>query len=97
MKLSTKGRYATRIMLYLAIYSGQNPVRKHEIAAQEKISPDYVEQILMMLRGAGLVKSHRGAKGGFSLSRAAEAITMADILAATEGPLQIAPCSNTED
>ena len=94
LNLSTKGRYATRIMIFLAQGDQENPTRIHEIAAAEEIPPAYVEQILMKLKGAGLVMSYRGAKGGYSLSRPADQITVADVLAATEGPICLAPCLN---
>lgn len=97
LKLSTKGRYATRIMVHLAQGVNGVPVRKLLIARAENISPDYVEQIMMKLKAAGLVRSHRGARGGFSLARPPDAITVADVLAATEGPLLLAPCIENED
>ena len=92
LRLPTKGRYATRIMVYLARGQESPPVTKQEIADAEEISPDYVEQILTKLKAAGLVRSHRGAKGGFSLARDARAITVADVLQAAEGPFSFAPC-----
>ncbi len=96
MRLSTKGRYATRIMLYIAMHASERPVTKQEIGKAEHISPAYVEQILVALKGAGLARSHRGAKGGFSLAREAESISVADILEATEGTLSIVPCTTGE-
>ena len=69
LRLSTKGRYATRIMVYLALCNPDEPARKQEIAEAEGIPADYVEQILTKLRTAGLVKSRRGAGGGFQLRR----------------------------
>lgn len=92
MKLSTKGRYATRIMLCIAMDTSGRPVNKTDIGASEDISPAYVEQILTILRGAGLVRSHRGIKGGFTLAKEPRTISVADILSATEGPLSIVPC-----
>ena len=92
LKISTKGRYATRIMLYLASTRNGRPTPRQEIADAEDISADYVEQILAMLRTAGLVQSHRGARGGFSLTRAPGEITAADVLDATEGALALTPC-----
>jgi len=62
-KLSTKIRYATRIMVYLGKNEGQGKIRKQEIADAEGISHDYTEQILMKLKSGGLVHSYRGAKG----------------------------------
>ena len=95
IKISTKGRYAARIMIYLALHSSDNtPAQKQKIAESENISPDYVEQLLLKLRTAGLVKSHRGVKGGFTLARPAELITIADVISATEGPLSLVSCSD---
>jgi Rrf2 family protein len=93
MKLSTKGRYATRIMVCLAMHDPNIPRRKQEIAESEVISADYVEQILIRLKAGGLVVSHRGARGGFTLAKAPEKITVSDVLSASEGPLSLAPCS----
>ncbi len=95
LKLSTKGRYAVRIMTYLATQRGQGSSRKQDIAESESISPDYVEQILIRLRSGGLVTSHRGAHGGFTLACDPKRTSVMDVLEATEGPLEIAPCSDT--
>lgn len=92
MKISTKGRYATRIMVYLALHSADRPARKREIADSEEIPADYVEQILSKLRTSGLVKSRRGARGGFQLGRDPSNITVADVLGSTEGSLSLVPC-----
>jgi len=94
-KLSTKGRYAVRIMVYLATQEANNTARKQDIAESESISPDYVEQILIRLRAGGLVMSHRGARGGFSLACDPRRTSVMDVLEATEGPLEIAPCRDT--
>ncbi|HOX39364.1 MAG TPA: Rrf2 family transcriptional regulator [Candidatus Brocadiia bacterium] len=90
LALSTKGRYATRILIFMA--RRNKAMRKQDIAEAEGISADYVEQLLIKLKSANLVKSHRGAKGGFSLARSPEKITVADVLAATEGTINLAPC-----
>ena len=92
LRISTKGRYAVRIMVYLAQNARSAPSPRNAIARSEGISPDYVEQILGKLRASGLVRSHRGTRGGFSLARAAAAITVADVVAATEGPIVLVPC-----
>lgn len=65
---------------------------KKEIAASEDISPAYLEQILTALRSAGLVRSHRGVGGGFTMSGEHSRLSVATILEATEGPLAIVPC-----
>ena len=85
MKLSTKGRYASRIMLCIARHQDGGPVPKKRIAEQEGISTDYIEQIIVPLKNAGLVVSTRGLHGGFKLSKPATQITLYDVLSATEG------------
>ena len=96
IRFSTKGRYATRILVYLALHNNEYSVRKQEIAESEGISADYVEQILMKLKTADLVKSHRGVKGGFSLARKPDRITVADVIDATEGSISLVPCLNED-
>ena len=69
MKISTKGRYAVRLMLDLALEERENPVRLKEIAARQGISEKYLEQIISILNKAGYVKSVRGPMGGYRLVR----------------------------
>jgi len=92
IKLSTKVRYATRIVVYLAMRDEKHPARKQEIAEAEDISSDYVEQILIKLKTLGLVRSHRGTKGGFVLARDPRKIKVADVIKAVDGSIAIAPC-----
>jgi Rrf2 family protein len=92
IKLSTKGRYATRIMVYLAMQEGDEPVKKQEISEAEGISPDYVVQLLMRLKAAGLVESRRGTNGGFLLAKKPARVTVADVLHATEGDTELVSC-----
>ena len=94
--MSTKGRYAARIMVRLALSYGDAPVSKQLVADAEGVTVDYVEQIMIMLRTAGLVKSHRGSRGGFTLGKPPEEITVAEVLQASEGPLAIVPCSSDD-
>lgn len=94
MSISSKGRYASRIMVFLATLPRGTKVTKYEIADAESISPAYVEQLMMPLRLAGLVASHRGRTGGFSLARDPETVSMAEVLKAVEGTVQVAPCSD---
>ncbi|MBT3380432.1 MAG: Rrf2 family transcriptional regulator [Lentisphaerae bacterium] len=97
MTLSTRGRYAARIMVCLADKQDDGTLlTRRDIAAHEDISADYVEQLMAPLRAAGLVLSHRGRNGGFSLGRTPNRITVADILQAVEGPLIPVPCVGTE-
>lgn len=95
MTISTRGRYATRIVALMASDPDRASLTKFQIAEAEAISAAYVQQLLMALRMAGLVTSHRGRTGGFSLARPPEAITVAEVLAAVEGDILPAPCRST--
>jgi Rrf2 family protein len=92
MKLSTKGRYATRILLCISRLQGEQPVPKKRISEQEGISTDYIEQIIVPLKNAGLVNSVRGLRGGFRLAKSPEKITVYDILSASEGDINLVGC-----
>jgi Rrf2 family transcriptional regulator, cysteine metabolism repressor len=92
MNISTRGRYATRIMVQLARQPDLGALTKFEIAREEEITVPYVQQLLMALRLAGLVRSHRGRTGGFALVRRPEEITVSDVLRAVEGGIMPAPC-----
>jgi len=92
MRLSTKGRYATRIMLCIARLEGDRPVSKKSISEQEGISTDYIEQIIVPLRNKGMLKSVRGVHGGFRMGKELEKITVYDILSATEGDINLVGC-----
>ena len=83
-------------MVRLAMHNGSSPTTKQWIAKAEEISSDYVEQILVNLRTGGLVQSHRGTRGGFSLARNAGEIVVEEVLEAMDGPLELAPCSSAE-
>lgn len=80
-------------MIRLAMAGAGARVQKREIAAAEGISGDYVVQILMRLRTAGLVNSRRGVHGGFTLTQDSGGVSVADVLHAVEGPLDLAPCA----
>ena len=82
MKLSTKGRYGLRALIDLAVYSEESAVSIGSIAARQKISESYLEQLMAKLRKAGLVVSIRGAGGGYRLARPAGEISVGDILRA---------------
>ncbi len=95
MKISTKGRYGLRVMTDLAVNGQSDCVSLKDIAEREHLSEKYLEQIVNQLSKAGLVRSIRGAKGGYRLTREAEEITVEEILRATEGSL--APVACAED
>ena len=87
MKVSTRGDYAARALLSLALHGSDRPTSVKEIAERTGLPQPYLEQILLAVKGAGLVRSKRGVGGGYVLSRPPEEITLADILAAVDGPL----------
>ncbi len=92
MKLSTKGRYGTRIMLDLAIHEGKGPVLLRELSERQKISQKYLWQLIPPLKNAGLITSTRGSKGGYRLAKHPKEINLFEILSALEGPLGFVAC-----
>ena len=92
MRISTKGRYALRLMLDLAIHDDGRYIKVKEIAARQGISDKYLEQIIIVLSRAGYVKSVRGAQGGYRLAKRPEQYTAGMILRLTEGDLAPVPC-----
>lgn len=95
MKISTKGRYAVRLMIDLAEHSNGENISIKDIARRQDISLKYLEQIVNMLSKAGYLRSRRGAQGGYKLTRSPEEYTIGDILRITEG--EMAPVSCLED
>ena len=92
MRLSTKGRYSARAMLDLALHFGEGPVLVKDISERQRISRGYLEQLFIPLRSAGLVKSTRGASGGFTLARPPSEIWLTEIMQVTEGSTAPVPC-----
>ena len=92
MKISTKIRYGTRAMLELASHYGEGPIELKEIAKQENISLKYLEQVIIPLRSAGVVKSVRGSKGGYSLAKSPSEICLNDVVEVLEGPINLIEC-----
>ena len=84
MKLSTRSRYGTRMLLDMAQHYNQGPVQVGDIAKRQGISVKYLEQIIIPLKRAGYVKSARGPKGGHALARRPEEITVGEIVALLE-------------
>jgi len=97
MKLSTKGRYGTRAMLDLALHYGEVPVHLKDIAARQQVSERYLEQLVLSLKAAGLLKSVRGAKGGFVLARPPAEIKLIDIIQTLEGSICPVACVDDPD
>lgn len=88
MKLSTKGEYGLLAAIDLALHSGRGPVQSVQIAERQEIPKQYLDQLLLMLKKAGLIESSRGRQGGYQLARPAQEITLFDIVTALEGPIE---------
>lgn len=84
MRVTTWTEYSLIIALHLARRRGAGPVAARELSEEERLPPDYVEQILLRMRRAGLVESIRGARGGYLLAREPNRITVRDVMAACE-------------
>ena len=95
MKISTKGRYALRLMCDIAMNQNGNPIPLKEIAERQNISVKYLEQIVIILSRAGFLKSIRGAQGGYKLVNSPDYYTVGMVLRLTEG--SIAPVSCLDD
>jgi len=87
MRISAKADYAIRAAAELAAATDEKPVKAERIATAQKIPLNFLENILGELRHAGIVRSHRGAEGGFRLAKPAKELTVADVIRAVEGPL----------
>lgn len=92
MILSTRGRYGLKAMFELGLHYGNGPLPLKVIAERQKIPENYLEQLIAVLRKAGLVKSVRGAQGGYLMSLPPEQITVAQVLLTLEGPMAPAEC-----
>ena len=97
MKLSTRSRYGTRLMLDLGEHYGAGFVQLGEIAKRQSISLKYLEQIIIPLKKAGFVRSARGAGGGYQLTKPPHEITIGEIVALLEGGDEIAGCSRNPE
>ena len=92
MRITTKGRYAVRAIVQLAMQGNEKPVSIRKISELEKISAEFLEQIFFKLRKGGIISSVRGPGGGFKLNREAENITIAEIFDAVGEGLLLSPC-----
>lgn len=89
VRVSTRGDYASRALLSLALDEGDSPVSVRDIASRTGLPQPYLEQILLALKGAGLVRSKRGVGGGYVLAREPKEITLGDIVSAVDGPITL--------
>ncbi len=96
MKISTKGRYALRMIVDLALNQENTFVSLKDIAERQNISKKYLEQIVPMLNSSGILRTNRGNKGGYMLAKSACELTVGDILRATEGTLAPVACLEFE-
>ncbi|MHB8334453.1 MAG: RrF2 family transcriptional regulator [Acidimicrobiales bacterium] len=88
MRVSTRGDYASRALLSLALHDDPfRPTSVRDLAQRTGLPQPYLEQILLALKGVGLVRSKRGVGGGYVLARSAESITLAEVVAAVDGPI----------
>lgn len=96
MKISTRGRYALRLMLDLAVYNTGEPISLKDVARRQQISEKYLEQIISLLNKAGFVRSVRGAQGGYMLRKDPAEYTVGMILRLTEGDLAPVSCVGSD-
>lgn len=97
LRLSTKARYGLRALISLARHYGEGPIMAKIIAKEEEISENYLEQILELLRRSGLVRSIRGAQGGFVLVKSPQEIRVKEIIDVLEGPVILVDCLSSPE
>jgi len=95
MKLSTKGRYGTRLMLELALHYGSGPIPLKDIAECQNISEKYLGNLIPSLKASGLIKSTQGAHGGYYLAKPPQDITLGEVVESVEGEMTLVECVNT--
>ena len=94
MKLTTRSRYGTRMILDMAMHGQNGPVRIKDIAARQGVSVKYLEKLVRDLKEAGFVRSRRGPRGGHELDKPLDAISVGDIVRALEGDLSLVECGD---
>ncbi|MCD6027556.1 MAG: [Fe-S]-binding protein [Solimicrobium sp.] len=97
MRLTTRGRFAVTAMIDLALHQSEDPVSLGEISARQEISLSYLEQLFSKLRRHNIVQSVRGANGGYNLGRAANEVSVADIMFAVNEPIDATQCGGKEN
>ena len=96
MKISTKGRYALRLLIDLAEHQQVGYISLNEIATRQNISKKYLEQIIPILNKTGILRANRGSQGGYMLAGSPEKYTIGDILRCTEGSLAPVDCADQD-
>jgi Rrf2 family protein len=97
MRLSTRSRYGTRLILELALKYNQGPVYLKEISTSQEISLKYLGQLIIPLKIANIIKSSRGAHGGYYLAKNPDSIRMSEVIRALEGPIYLVECLENPD
>ncbi len=97
MRLSTRSRYGTRLILELALKYNQGPVYLKEISTSQELSLKYLGQLIIPLKIAGIVKSSRGAHGGYFLAKSPDEIKLSEVIRALEGPVYLVECLENPD
>ena len=97
MKISTKGRYALRMLIDLAMHQENGYISLKEISERQELSKKYLEQIVPLMNKSGLLKTNRGFQGGYRLSKPASQITVGEVLVLTEGSLAPVACLDDEE
>lgn len=92
MRVSTRGRYGTRLMVDLAQHFADGPIPLAQIAKRQDLSAKYLEQLIILLKGSGLIRSARGRRGGYMLARKPEDISVGEIVETLEGKLAVVDC-----
>jgi Rrf2 family transcriptional regulator, iron-sulfur cluster assembly transcription factor len=97
MRFSAKGEYGIRAVLDVALYGDNDPVAVKDISRRQNVPIRFLEQVMNALKKGGIVDSFRGASGGYKLARKADEITLADVVAAVEGPVIVMECLGTAE
>ena len=97
MRLSTRGRYGTRLMVDLAQHYADGPIPLAEIAKRQNVSAKYLEQLIISLKGAGLIRSLRGRHGGYTLAKKPKEVSIGEIVETLEGRLAVVDCVRTPE
>ena len=97
MRISTKGRYGTMAMLDLALHYGEGPILAKDIARRQYISERYLEHLLISLKVAGMIRSTRGTRGGFTLAKPPSQIRLSEIIQVMEGSMAPVECVDAPD
>jgi Rrf2 family iron-sulfur cluster assembly transcriptional regulator len=97
MRITTKGRYALKAMLYLASHSQGAPISVKEISLKEKISPEFLEQLFFKLKKSGIIGSVRGPGGGFTLEKSRSEISVKNVFDAVGEGLDLSPCTSCSE